>query len=227
MNIMGLSKWLVSALLLALAGLCVPAYAIPNTVTGNGVTWTLSSTAIPGVDTTGSFTLEVDATGWDLGGPAYLTEFSLKNFGSSAMISNLTLLPSAGHWDWENNGLNAQGCKDNGAYDALCIFNTDSYSTGTGPTTGPATGTTFTFSFDIALDDVFPDFTHLKVRWVDADGDKVGSLISKDISWIDVDVPEPGILALLALGLIGIRILTTASGRKHGHRLMARIRHRE
>lgn len=202
-----LKQGCVSALLLALAGLCAPVHAIPTTtVTGNGVNWTLSSTAVSGVDSSGSFTLVVDATGWNLGGTAYLTEFSLKNFGSTAMISNLTLLPSAGTWDWANEGLNAKGCKDNGTYDALCIFNTDSYVTGTGPTTGPSTGTIFTFSFDITLDDVFPELTHLKVRWVDADGEKTGSLISEDISWTDVSVPEPGILALLALGLIGIRL---------------------
>lgn len=64
------------------------------------------------------------------------------------------------------------------------------------------------------VDDMYFDFTfggdaeiysqtdtpHLKVRFVDANGGKVGSLLSADL----VTVSEPGSLALLGLGLVGL-----------------------
>jgi len=176
----------------------LPAYAVPTSVSANGVIWTLSGDAIPGVSTTGSFTLTADTTGWDLGGTAYLVGFSLKNFGSAATISSLTA-PS-GTWDWVNEGLKGKGCKSNGTFDALCVFNNGSHLS------SPSTAdNTFSFTFDITLDDVFPDFTHLKVNWMNPDGKYVGDLISQDITW----VPEPGIVLLLASGLLLIGVSQT------------------
>jgi len=174
--------------------------AIPTSVTGDGIVWTLNGATS---SNTGSFTLSADVSGAVSPlspGTFYLSEFSLKNFGSAASVSNL--IAPAGSWNWMNQGLNANGCKTktNGTYDALCVFNTGSVAN------APSTSADFSFTFDIALavGDVFPEYTHLKVRWVDENGNKVGDLISKDIAWHVTTVPEPGVVALLAIGLIGI-----------------------
>lgn len=172
----------------------VPAHAVPISVTGNGIVWTLSGDAVPGVDTSGSFTLSINTTGSTFTQTAYLAEFSLKNFGSGATLSNL-VGPAGTSWSVVNQGLNADGCKTNDTADALCVYNNAL------PTpTSPSDASNFLFTFDITLSSVFPDFTHLKVRWVDAQGDKIGDLISKDIAW----VPAPAILGIMGIGLLGM-----------------------
>ncbi len=204
MNILNLKKRLLSVLLFAVALMVnVSAYAIPSTVyclgtcttdgedwSTNGISWTLSSDVEPGVDNTGTFYLTADVSDWDIGTTGYLSEFSLKNFGSDASAS-------ATGWTVTNAGLSGKGCKSKTTGDALCFTNNDVLN-------GPSTANDFVISFDITVDDVFPDFTHFKVRWVDEDGDKIGDLISQDISY---DVPEPGVAGLLAMGLIGIALV--------------------
>ena len=111
------------------------AFAIPTTtLRGDGVIWTLSVTT---TDNLGSFTLSADVSGADsLLEDAYLHEFSLKNFGSDAMISNI-ITTSTGTWDGLNEGLAANGCKGKGTYDALCVYNTGGFMD------APSTGSDF------------------------------------------------------------------------------------
>lgn len=190
---------LSTLLFVVVAMISVSAYAVPISLfkNTNGVLWTFNGDATPGVDTSGSFTLTADVSGWDLAGTAYLAEFSLKNFGADATLSNL-VAPAGTTWSVLNAGLNGNGCKTKSTDDALCVYNE------TQPLVGPGTdiiGGVFSFTFDIDLmGGLFPDFAHLKVRWVDANGNKVGDLVSQDIAW----VPEPGMVGLLAIGLIGM-----------------------
>jgi len=194
---------------MALAAFCTSAAAIPTTLEGNGIIWTFDGAIDPDDSSTGSFTLSADIDGSTLGDETYfLSEFSLKNFGSTASISNL--VSPAGTWDWVNAGLNANGCKNNSTADALCASNTGNFYD------APSTAADFSFSFDITLDagDLFPELAHFKVRWVqgfdDGTSGKVGDLISDDFAWnpctenCDTDVPEPGMVALLAIGLLGV-----------------------
>ena len=180
----------------AVAAFSASVFAIPTTsLTGDGVVWTLSGAEVGNV---GSFALSADVSGSTLG-DAYLHEFSLKNYGSNASISNL--VAPAGSWDWMNEGLAAKGCKGNGTSDALCVYNTGDFMD------APSTALDFMFTFDVTLNsgDLFPELTHFKVRWVKDDGDgsytKVGGLISDDFG---TDVPEPGMIGLLAIGLLGM-----------------------
>ena len=76
----------------------------------------------------------------------------------------------------------------------MCLTNTSG-----APTTNDGI---FSFTFDIGLTDVFPESLHFKVYWVDEFGNKNGDLISQDITW----VPEPGMVGLLAIGLIGMAV---------------------
>jgi hypothetical protein len=59
------------------------------------------------------------------------------------------------------------------------------------------------FDFVFGGDSVVSDQTdnpHLKVRFVDKEGEKVGSLLSQDLG----TVPEPSVLLLLGAGLAGL-----------------------
>lgn len=61
----------------------------------------------------------------------------------------------------------------------------------------------FDFSFaDAALISDYTDSPHLKVRFIDAKGGKVGSLLSQDLR--SAEVVEPSSLVMLAIGAIGL-----------------------
>lgn len=61
----------------------------------------------------------------------------------------------------------------------------------------------FDFVFaDVAMISSYTDNPHLKVRFVDANGGKVGSLLSEDLR--TVDAVEPSSIAMLLLGVCGL-----------------------
>lgn len=63
-------------------------------------------------------------------------------------------------------------------------------------------GMIFSFIFNAGIAN-YTDTPHLKVRFIDDEGRKAGSLLSMDLG-PSVKVPEPGSLALMGLGLLSL-----------------------
>jgi len=59
----------------------------------------------------------------------------------------------------------------------------------------------FTFSGAAVISN-YTDTPHLKVRFIDSNGNKTGSLLSADLP--SVNVAEPSSLAIFGLGLAGL-----------------------
>jgi hypothetical protein len=152
-----------------------------------------------------TFTLRIvgalDATGnW---GPATaLDNLGFKDLGFDPTGGTLT----PGNWAYSPNELNANGCAggDSGGvcFDAAPAFALSNDMLFTIDLTG---GT-------LALGPTL--FPHLKLRFVDAAGNKVGDLLSQSMPFIEVCpscgpnptgvLPEPGSVALAGLGLAAL-----------------------
>lgn len=111
-------------------------------------------------------------------------------------ISDITLAGPAGFdATMDGTGLDANGCK-------LTLTLGANHQCWTG-----YAGLTdnmyfdFTFSGGAVISD-YTDNPHLKVRFVDDSGAKVGSLLSQDL--LSTSVPEPSSIAVLTLGIAGL-----------------------
>ena len=131
---------------------------------------------------------------------------------ASAVSIDSIALNAPGSWSWVNasdislsgpgsfsgdisgTGLNAGGCQgltlgaNHPCWSGLAALTDDMFFD-------------FTFSGDATISS-YTDTPHLKVRFIDGNGRKVGSLLSADLQ--SVSVSEPGNLALLSLGLVGL-----------------------
>lgn len=138
------------------------------------------------------------------------------DFSASGVSATLVSVPAdSTAWVGLNAELNAQGCSTNGNPDqAICFSGV--------PALSLTDLMTFTVDISGATLDVSDDGPHLKLKFLDADGKKAGSLLSQDLPWESSsssglassssglasssgNVPEPSssVLALLGLGLVG------------------------
>jgi hypothetical protein len=130
-------------------------------------------------------TLEIDAArhSGDWSSATMLGALSLKDLGSFTSVSVTAAPNGVDAWTLNSKELNAKGCAGGGAArsgTALCL---------SGAPIALADNMVFTFTFTGGTPDL--DEPHLKVRFVDASKNKVGSLLSQNIASTPVAVAQP------------------------------------
>lgn len=209
----------LNAACLALAVLCsagAAAAPVPMELSGNGINWSWTSSNVG--DSTGMLLLSADVSGSTLGaGDIRLRSFELKANNNFVIKSANppTATGGAGTWNWiDNANLNANGCSGVGA-------DTNQFCFTAGDVAQSVTDDA-NFGLSVFFDlsqGVLPEVLHLKVDWAryNPQGswtvnkgkktytptwDHVGDLISQDFT--HTEVPVPGTLGLLGLGLVGL-----------------------
>ncbi|MGI9074242.1 MAG: PEP-CTERM sorting domain-containing protein [Bryobacteraceae bacterium] len=100
-------------------------------------------------------------------------------------------------------GLNANGCAG-GSGGFLCAQSSgNGFSVSSGP---------YNFIYNVTVDtgDLFTgnNAASIKARYVDSQGNKVGALLSEDITLQQTNCPEPSSALMLGAGLLGLSLLT-------------------
>jgi hypothetical protein len=191
-----------SKILLMIGILLVSSYTSASTVlVGNGISWTASMT---GVGTnTGQITLNADTSGASgaFAGGGYLAGIGIKDLGGNFKFTSVSLTD----WGFNNDELSASGgACDSGTGSSSkkgCAF-----ADGLSARLSSAAGN-LAIVLGVELQSgVLLDTFHLKVRWEDAGGKKIGSLISDDLTAVPL---PPGawlfVSALVALTVVARR----------------------
>ena len=186
-------------MLLMVGLMLLGSYANASTVlVGDGISWTSSMT---GVGTqAGAITLNANTSGASgaLAGGGYLAGIGIKDLGGKFKITSVSLTD----WGFNNDELNASGSACDGGKgsksDRGCAF-----ADGLDARLSSAAGN-LAIVLGVELQSgVLLDTFHLKVRWEDASGKKMGSLISDDLT----AVPLPAAAWLLGSALMGLTVV--------------------
>jgi len=174
-------------------------YASASTVlVGDGISWTSSMT---GVGTqAGAITLNANTSGASgaLAGGGYLAGIGIKDLGGKFKITSVSL----DDWGFNNDELNASGSACDGGKgsksDRGCAF-----AENLGARLSSAAGN-LAIVLGVELQSgVLLDTFHLKVRWENESGKKIGSLISDDLT----AVPLPAAAWLFGSALMGLTVV--------------------
>jgi hypothetical protein len=178
-----------------------------SVLVGNGISWTSS---IVGVGTdTGTITLNADVSGSTFSSDAYLGGIGIKNLGESdsspfKVTSVKVTQVSLTNWGANNAEINGSpkgaACAggDGSSDKRACAF----APSGLRPSTADG-NLSIVLGVTFDPDGVLSNTFHLKVRWEDLDGEKVGTLISDDLS----AVPLPAAAWLFGSALVGLVVV--------------------
>jgi hypothetical protein len=197
------------ALAFAVAGawIAIPAQALTiggpgsSCATCQGATYTLSysGAALPDADPlheTYRVTLTIDTSTLSLPGAVAVDAAAIK-VSASVFDSSIADAPGGpGNWDLVPGGIGAAGCSGSGGgFDCADWI---------GAGVGAAVGGTLTFVFDQTVDNgtLFAGLegSSIKVRYVDANGRKIGDLVSENLTSTP-PIPEPTAALVFATGL--------------------------
>jgi hypothetical protein len=166
-----------------------------------GTIWSLSYSGAALADSdplheTYRVTLDVNTSGYT-GGGSFIDQVAVKVSSSLYGASLVSGPGGASNWSISNGGIGAYGCTGNGGgfecADGLILA---------GNTAVP--GGTYSWVFDLTMDNglLFTGLleSSVKGRFVDANGRKVGALVSENVT-LTSPVPEPEIYAMMGLGL--------------------------
>jgi len=183
----------------------------PNCDTCQGSVYTLSynGTTLPDADPlheTFRIMYTINTSGYT-GGGLRIDNVAVK-VSSSVFAASLVNAPGgAGGWNLVSGGINASGCDGSGS-GFECA---DDTGTADAPTFKPGPGATYNWVFDITGDNgaLFTGLNaaSIKARYVDASGNKVGDLVSEDIT-LQVKTPEASTTVLLGIALFGLVVLS-------------------
>jgi hypothetical protein len=118
-------------------------------------------------------------------------------------VSVLDAPGGAGDWTPFADNISAAGCQADGPSGFVCARSEDD-SNATLPFAG-----VYEWVFNVAIDNTAdlltdPFAASIKARYLDAEGEKIGDLVSEGIT-LQV-IPEPGTLLLITAGLAGLGI---------------------
>jgi len=183
--------------------LSTPAFADPigpncGTCQGSIYTLTYDGAPISTTATTETFriTLSIDASGYN-GGATHLEQAAIKvspAIVSASVVSGPGMVP----WWMVLGGIDANGCSGSGSgFDCVALESG-------GVALGLLPSYDFTFDIEMLTGALFTDpfEASIKVRYTDGLGNKVGALVSENIT-LQV-IPEPGTALLVGLGLAGL-----------------------
>lgn len=166
-----------------------------------GTIWSLSYSGSALADSdpaheTYRVTLDVDTSGYT-GGGSFIDQVALKVSSSLYGASLVSGPGGASNWVISSGGIGAYGCSGSGGgfecADGLILAGNT-----------PVPGGTYSWIFDLTMDNglLFTGLleSSVKGRFVDANGRKVGDLVSENVT-LTSPVPEPEIYAMMGLGL--------------------------